>query len=66
MKARMIDFGSGLLIVVIQLYAAAHFAEAAVIDARSAAFADVNAAVALAEDGDVVTVPPGTVMWTLH
>ena len=39
-------------------------AEAAVINARSASFADVRAAVASAADGDTVVIPAGTNTWT--
>jgi hypothetical protein len=38
--------------------------EAAVVDARSASFADVASAVALAGQGDIVRVPEGTATWT--
>jgi len=36
----------------------------ATISARSPAFADVQTAITLAKDGDIVTVPAGTASWT--
>jgi hypothetical protein len=41
-----------------------HQANSAAINARTSALADVATAVALAKDGDLVVVPPGTAHWT--
>src|SRR5882762_5695186 len=38
--------------------------DAATVGAKSVSFADVSAAVGLAKDGDIVTIPPGTASWT--
>jgi len=38
--------------------------DAATVGAKSVSFADVSAAVGLAKDGDIVTIPPGTAAWT--
>ena len=38
--------------------------DAATVNAKSVSFADVNTAVGLAKDGDIVTIPAGTATWT--
>ncbi len=38
--------------------------DAATVGAKSVSFADVSAAVGLAKDGDIVTIPAGTATWT--
>jgi len=46
------------------LSGAAHQVNGTTISARSPALADISTAIALAKDGDTVTVPAGTAHWT--
>lgn len=54
----------GAVLVAWILLTALDQVEAAVINAQSVSLADVAAAIALANDGDIVTVPAGTATWT--
>jgi hypothetical protein len=55
----------GLVVTTAVLVAgAANQANSATVNARSPALADVSTAIALAKDGDTVTVPAGTAHWT--
>src|ERR1700744_4330974 len=53
-----------LLSVVALLFAGISGSFAATINAASGSFADVNAAVLKASQGDTVLIPPGTNTWT--
>lgn len=53
----------GMLVIGVLLFGRGAL-DAAVIHAQSASRTDVGAAVALAKDGDTVTVPAGTATWT--
>ena len=53
----------GAVLVAWILLTAVGQVEAAIINAQSASRADVGAAIALANDGDTVTVPAGTATW---
>ena len=56
---------SGLAVTsAVLLAGAAHQVNGAAVNARSPALADVSTAIALAKDGDTVTVPAGTAHWT--
>jgi hypothetical protein len=55
---------SKLLLATILLLGTTHFLNAAVINAPSGSFGDVSAAVAHANPGDTVVIPPGTNAWT--
>src|SRR6266576_29135 len=57
--------GRKLRAILITLFlTASGTAQAATVNARSAAFADVSTAVASAAKGDTVIVPAGTASWT--
>ncbi len=55
--------GLGFTVAVL-LAGSVHQANGATVNARSPALADVSTAIALAKDGDTVTVPAGTAHWT--
>lgn len=58
-------YWNGLVVIAgVLLAAAAHETKGATISARSPALADVQTAISLAKDGDIVAVPAGSAHWT--
>jgi len=51
-------------IVTVLFLAVLRSGDAATVNAKSVSFADVNTAVGVAKEGDIVTIPAGTATWT--